>query len=114
MRQILVAALALLLVGQPTAGWAASASDESTPEQVTFGVGSALGTLVYAPVKAAFCILGGIGSVFTLPFGGPKMAGQVAGASCRGTWVITPDALKGKEQVRFVGDAASSDGGGKR
>jgi hypothetical protein len=25
------------------------------------------------------------------------------GASCRGTWAITPDVLKGKEKLQFVG-----------
>ncbi len=113
MRQVAAVGLALLLVGQHTASWAASASDESTPEQVAYGAGSVLGTLIYAPFKATFCILGGIGSVFTLPFGGSKTAGQVAGASCRGTWVITPNVLKGKEQLRFVGDVPSPEGAGK-
>ena len=71
--------------------------------QVAYGTGSVLTTLVYAPVKASFCILGGITSGFTLPFGGPETAGKVATTACGGTWAITPDALKGKERVRFVG-----------
>jgi hypothetical protein len=104
MRHIAAAGLVLLLMGQHSVSWAESSSGGSTPDQVAYGAGSALGTLVYAPLKGAFCILGGIGSVFTLPFGGSKMAGEVVGASCRGTWVITPDVLRGKEQVKFVGD----------
>jgi hypothetical protein len=39
----------------------------------------------------------------TLPFGGTDTAGKVATAACGGTWLITPDTLKGKERVRFIG-----------
>ena len=31
---------------------------------------------------------------------------QQVGASCRGTWGITPSTLKGQEPVQFVGDTA--------
>jgi len=110
MRRPAMMALLVLLVGHYAIVPEAAASDESTPAQVAYGVGSALSTVVYAPFKAAFCILGGVGSVITLPFGGVRTAGQVVGASCRGTWVITPDVLKGKEPVRFVGDLPPADG----
>lgn len=114
MRRIAVMSLVLLLAGPQTVGRAASASGESASEEVAYGAGSAFGTLVYAPFKAAFCILGAIGSVFTLPFGGSKMAGDVAGASCRGSWVITPDVLKGKEPLRFVGEVPSAEDASRR
>jgi hypothetical protein len=79
-----------------------SAAD-STSQDVAYGVGSATTTLVYTPVKASFCILGAVTAGFTLPFGGPRTAEQVASAACGGTWVVTPDALKGRESIRFVG-----------
>ena len=63
---------------------------------------SVLGTLVYAPCKAVFCLLGGLGSLVTLPFS-TEAAGKVADASCGGSWVITPDVVRGEEPVRFVG-----------
>jgi hypothetical protein len=103
---------AIILISAPVlASWAqtvnttASAQVETTPQQVGYGVGSVLGTLVYAPFKATFCVLGSIVSVPTLAFGTDK-AGKVVGASCRGTWVITPDAVKGKERVNFVGNTS--------
>ena len=46
--------------------------------------GSVLGTLVYAPFKATFCILGGITSGFTFPFAGADTAGRVATTCCGG------------------------------
>src|SRR5713101_392914 len=51
------------------------ASADSTSQDVAYGTGSVLTTLVYAPLKASFCILGGITSGFTLPFAGPDTAG---------------------------------------
>ena len=76
---------------------------DSAAQEAAYGAGSVFSTLVYAPVKTSFCILGGVTSAFTLPFGGTDTAGKVATAACGGTWLITPDTLKGKETVRFVG-----------
>jgi hypothetical protein len=96
-RVVLGIAVAVLAAAAPV-----SAAD-STSQEVVYGVGSVTSTLVYAPVKASFCILGAVTSVFTLPFGGPPTAEKVASAACGGTWVVTPDALKGRERIRFVG-----------
>ena len=103
--------LGLLLVGlgapssaQIVSG-SASTKAETTPAQVGYGMGSVLGTLVYAPVKATFCILGALTSVAVLPFGTDR-AERVVGASCRGTWVISPDVVSGQEPVNFVGDTS--------
>jgi hypothetical protein len=103
MRRIVTLGLGVCLLGQSAPGWAAPAAEESTPQQVTYGAGSVLGTLVYSPIKASFCILGAIASGFTLPFAGPKTAGKVVGTTCRGTWVITPNVLRGRERVDFIG-----------
>jgi hypothetical protein len=94
-------------VGLVLATSVSQAQADSTGQDVAYGTGSVLTTLVYAPVKASFCILGGITSGFTLPFAGPDTAGKVATTACGGTWAITPDALKGKEHVRFVGGQSS-------
>jgi len=75
-KRIFTLALGLALFGSGTAFRASAA--ESTPEQVAYGAGSVLTTLVYAPFKATFCILGGVTSGLTLPFGGPQTAGKVA------------------------------------
>jgi hypothetical protein len=81
---------------------------DSAAQDAAYGAGSVFSTLLYAPFKATFCILGGITSVFTLPFGGPRTAGDVASAACGGTWAITPRALKGEEPVRFIGGNSPS------
>jgi hypothetical protein len=101
-------------IGLVLATSVSQAQADSTGQDVAYGTGSVLTTLVYAPVKASFCILGGITSGFTLPFAGPETAGKVATTACGGTWAITPDALKGKEQVRFVGGQSSSQTSARR
>lgn len=105
MRLVATLGLALVLVAQSTGSWAASGSQESTMTQIGAGVGSAVGTAVYFPFKAAFCILGGITSGFTLIAAGPQTATRVADTTCRGTWAITPDIVKGNEPVKFIGDS---------
>ena len=99
MRNLLPIALAVVLV----LSMAAHAAAESASQEAAYGAGSFFSTLVYAPVKTSFCILGGVTSAFTLPFGGTDTAGKVATAACGGTWIISPDTLKGKERVHFVG-----------
>ncbi len=103
MRQGLVVLMGLLLLGQPGSAWAQSASGESTGEQVALGAGSVLGTLVYAPVKGAFCILGAVSSGFAYPIAGSKTAQNIATTTCGGNWYVTPSNLQGREPLRFVG-----------
>jgi len=102
MNKVVALLVGVVLLGSSEAGWAQPKSQEGGAEQVAYGAGSVLGTLVYAPVKASFCILGAVSSGFAYPIAGPRTAGNIAGSTCKGTWVITPDNLKGKERVNFV------------
>lgn len=99
-------AILVLAASLAVAGWAAPAAADSAAQDAAYGAGSVLGTVVYAPFKATFCILGGITSGFTFPFAGSDTAGKVATAGCGGTWAITPGVLKGQEHVKFVGGQA--------
>ena len=101
MKWMITIGLVVTLFALPTA---ALADDGNEVAQTA---GSVFGTLVYAPVKASFCILGGIGSGFTY-LADSKTAAKVARASCGGTWVITPSAVAGKESVHFVGNTDPS------
>jgi hypothetical protein len=102
MRRRLAIALVLTWLA-PGAAFAGGESAGSTPEHVAYGAGSALGTIVYSPVKASFCIIGGVAGAFTA-LASPPTASKVVGGACRGTWIITPDVLRGKERVKFVAD----------
>jgi hypothetical protein len=98
---VFTTSLAVAVVNGPAA--AASAAQD-----VAYGAGSVLGTLVYAPFKVTFCMLGGITSGFTLPLAGADTAGRVVTNTCGGTWAITPSVLKGQESVQFVGGRSSA------
>jgi hypothetical protein len=104
MKQMAAILLGLALVGQSTASFAAGGSQESTGTQIGAGVGSVVGSVVYFPFNASFCILGGVSSGFALVFGGAKAAEKVADTTCRGTWAISPNVVKGKETVHFAGN----------
>ncbi len=106
MRQIVALGIAMLLTGHSTQSWAGSEASRqhSTLRQVGTGVGSAIGTIVYFPFKAVFCIVGGLASGVTLMAAGSEQAGRVADTACRGTWTITPDMVAGEESVWFVGN----------
>jgi hypothetical protein len=102
MKKITAALIGLALLGSSQAGSAQSNARDGAGIQAGLGAGSVLGTLVYAPLKASFCILGLVSSGVAFPIGGPRTAGTIAGTTCGGTWVITPDALRGKERVDFI------------
>lgn len=52
-----------------------------------------------------YALVGGLtgGMAFLLACGNQDVAKKIWTPSLRGTYVITPDMLKGKEQVQFVG-----------
>ena len=104
MRLILAILIVLAAVGPSAPVWAGS---EPTFVEIGSAAGSALGTMIYAPAKAGFCILGGIASGFTAIVS-PPTAGKVAMATCGGSWTITPAAMRGREAPRFVGDTSPS------
>ncbi len=102
MRRIILPLLVLALLGPSAPAWADSSS---TAAEVAGAAGGAFGTLIYAPLKAGFCILGGIGAGFTAIVS-PPTAGNVAMAACGGSWVVTSNMVRGREPVQFVGGEA--------
>ena len=99
--------LALLGLGVLSVLAVGPAHADSAGQEVGYGAGSVFGTMLYAPFKTSFCVVGAVTSGLTLPFGGTQTAGKVATAACAGTWAITPAVLKGQEPVRFVGGTSA-------
>lgn len=110
MRRILAILLVLGLIGVSTPSPARS---ESTAVQVGSAAGSAFGTMIYAPAKATFCILGGIGAGFTAIVSPPK-AGQIAMATCGGDWTVSPSVIQGHEPPKFIGETPPGHGAALR
>ena len=104
MKRIAAILIGLALVARVAPVWADTSSNESTLEQIGYGTGSVVGSAVYFPVKASFCILGGLSSIYTSLFVGPKTTHEVLSLSCRGNWAVSPHHLKGEESLTFIGD----------
>ncbi len=104
----LVLVLALLTVGTVPAAWGQTQDEDnsgSTGAQFGLGVGSVFVTIPYGLVKVVMATLGSIFGGFTYAFSGgnEKAAKAVWDTSLRGTYVITPDHLRGNRAVRFFG-----------
>jgi len=59
MTQFLAVFLGIALLGATTAAPAYAAAKDSTSQEVAYGAGSFFGTLLYAPFKTSFCVVGG-------------------------------------------------------
>ena len=82
-----------------------NAKAEGTWSNMGYGAGSILASCVYSPAKVVYALVGGItgGMAFLVTCGNQDVAQKIWIPSLRGTYVITPEMLKGKEQVQFVG-----------
>lgn len=113
--KVLVIALALLLGLSPLTVSAedlpqaqespAQASEGSTAEELGYGVGSVLSSLIYSPLKVTYAglglLTGGLG--FVLSAGNADVANNIISPAVRGNYVVTPNHLKGAEPLIFVG-----------
>ena len=79
--------------------------DNSEASEAGLGVGSVLLTIPYGASKMAYAGLGGIvgGMTWVLTGGNTEAATAIWEPSFYGTYVITPEHLKGNEPVRFMG-----------
>ena len=93
----------ILLVGlQPDS---APAEQESTGAAAGWGALSALTSLVYAPVKVVYAVgglvVGGFAWVFSA--GDNDVVRTVTTPAVRGDYVVTPEHLRGKRPLDFIG-----------
>lgn len=88
-----------------------AAEAEPTPGQdLGYGVGSVLCSILYSPLKVTYAglglLIGGIGWV--LSAGNPYVANNIIYPAVMGNYVITPNHLKGREPVIFIGSPPPS------
>jgi len=107
--RIVVLALALIPLGHSATAAAEGAPVESGREQL-YTAASAVGTVLYTPLKGVLCLTGGIASGFAFLSSGPTAAKAVASASCKGKWILTPGVLQGTEPYGFVGEIDQTPG----
>jgi hypothetical protein len=112
----LVALTIILTLGTVTmapSAWSQDAAPASTGDGSEGGSASSAGmqaaaglsTLIYLPLKAAFAICGGIvgGLTYAFTAGNENAAKSVWTTSMYGTYIITPDHLRGDKPIRFLG-----------
>ena len=80
-------------------------SNDASPSGVGIQAGSGLATIIYFPLKLAFAICGGVvgGLAYGFSGGSEQTAKNIWIPSMYGTYIITPDHLKGDKPIRFLG-----------
>ena len=93
-----------------SASTAPVSSGDASASGVGIQAGSALATIVYFPLKLAFAIGGGVvgGLAYGFSGGSEQTAKNIWIPSMYGTYIITPDHLKGDKPIRFFGVPAES------
>src|SRR5205809_1749773 len=78
---------------------------EGVGEEAGYGIGSALASVFYIPVKVTYAglglLTGGLG--YLLSGGRADVANNIIYPAVRGNYVVTPSNLKGTEPIYFVG-----------
>jgi hypothetical protein len=95
-------ALAAVLALAPST---ARAEEDSLAYEGVIGVGAAVCTLVYSPIKLAYAagglVIGGLAWLWTA--GDTSVAGPIFTTSLGGDYVVTPAHLDGRRSLEFVG-----------
>jgi hypothetical protein len=109
---VIVLALVLSLLAPSGTAWAMSGGDqnETSGSGAGLSVASWLLTVPYGAAKCAFAILGGVfgAGAYAATGGDLDTAKKVWTTSMYGTYIITPEHLKGDKPVRFFGQATES------
>lgn len=103
-RALLALTVAVALVA--SVGPAAAQEDPMpTGAAAGYGIGSAFCTLLYAPVKLIYAGGGALvsGAAWLFSGGNSSVMGPILNASVRGDYVVTPDHLRGRDNLEFVG-----------
>lgn len=109
-----VVVLVALSVCLAPVAWAAEKSNNENPAaDVGLGVASFLCSVPYGAAKVALAIVGGVTGAFTYVLSGfdKKAADAVWYTTIEGDYVVTPDHLRGKKDLRFTGIPPDSKGG---
>ena len=99
-------AVAVLLVGSPAA---AQSEEPSLLREAGLGATAALVSLVYCPLKLVYAASGialGSGS-FLWTWGDQDAAMAIVDTSVGGDYVVTPEVLGGRADLRFTGGQAA-------
>ncbi|HKN86175.1 MAG TPA: hypothetical protein VJV04_04915 [Nitrospiraceae bacterium] len=111
--------LAIVLLASPmSVAWAQDNTGHdqihsATPTQFGIGAASVLLSIPYGAAKVTYAALGGLigGFAYLFSAGDTDAAKAVWTPSLQGTYVLTPDHLKGDKPIQFMGKAHGEDQG---
>ena len=105
-----------LLVSPMSVGWAQDNTGHdqihsASPTQFGIGAASVLLSIPYGAAKVTYAALGGIigGFAYLFSAGDTEAAKAVWTPSLQGTYVLTPDHLKGDKPIQFMGKTHGED-----
>ena len=90
---------------EPQPAVSSDATEGGNASSAGMQAASVVSTILYAPFKAAFAIGGGIvgGLAYAFSGGNETAAKSIWTTSMYGTYLITPDHLRGDKPIRFLG-----------
>ncbi|HXK21259.1 MAG TPA: hypothetical protein VMS55_01140 [Myxococcota bacterium] len=105
-------ALAVACAFVVSAAPAAAQKPESIAKEGGLGVGAAIASMVWAPLKLTHALVGLVagGLCFAITGGDTEVWNRVQSKALTGDYVITPQHIAGKQRFRFSG--GGGDGGG--
>lgn len=110
----MVVVLVALSVCLAPVAWAAEKSNAENPAaDLGLGVASFLCSVPYGAAKVALAIVGGVTGSLTYVFSGfdKRAADAVWYTTIEGDYIVTPDHLRGKKDLRFTGVPPEPKGG---
>ena len=90
---------------EPLPAASGDSTEGGSASSAGMGAAAGLSTLLYLPLKAAFAIGGGLvgGLAYAFSGGNENAAKSIWTTSMYGTYIITPDHLRGDKPIRFLG-----------
>ncbi len=84
---------------------ASAAEGKELAQTAALGVGSVIATVVYAPLKVAYAVVGSVvgGGAYLVSGFNAETAQAVISPAIRGNYVVTPDHLRQADTLEFVG-----------
>ena len=106
-------ACALVATTVLTARPAFAEEDDGLFEKAGIGLGTALVNVLYIPAKFTYATVGGLigGFAWLLSLGDTDTAMGVWEPTMGGSYIVTPDMLRGKEPLEFSGTSSTAGAG---
>jgi hypothetical protein len=92
---------------EPSPSVSSDSTEGGSASSAGMGAAAGLSTILYLPLKAAFAIGGGVvgGLAYAFSGGNETAAKSIWTTSMYGTYIITPEHLRGDRPIRFLGVA---------